>query len=192
MKKRKILENEFNELLAEHELMLKFRGDNELTVIGAPSDNFIGRILLSIVGVIMVSYCLIKGSSGSNTVLIGGALLGLIFTATPFISFYSKKYFKVLFSRQLQQINIMRSAIGPYKRIDFSHIDSFTFKRIEVDDFVSPDIEIPVTYQYGFFALVDGKEQELFSIDSKDTSIEAFTNKFGEFISEFAEKPISK
>ncbi len=190
MKKRHLLENEFNELLKDHEFMIKFKGDNEITIIGAPTNNFISRCLLSVSGVALVTYCLVMGAQEENTVLIGGALLGLIFTATPFLSFYSKKYFKVLFSRQLKQINIMNSATGPYKRIDFSNIDFFQFKRVEVDDFVSPDLEIPVTYSYVLIASCVDKQVELFSIDSQDRSIEAFTNKFGEFLTEFTHKPM--
>ncbi|MEQ8925466.1 MAG: hypothetical protein RLO81_06605 [Fulvivirga sp.] len=190
MKKRQILEEEFNDMLRDHELMVKFRGDNELTIIGAPTNNFISRMLLSFSGVALVSYCLILGAQQGNTVVIGGALLGLIFTATPFLSFYSKKHFKVLFSRQTKQINIISNATGPYRRIDFSNIDGFKFKRVEVDDFVSPDIEIPVTYNYTFSALTEGKEIDLFAIDSKDKTIEGFTNKFGGFIKGFTEKPV--
>ncbi len=185
MKTRQVVENEFNEMLSEYELLLKFRGDNEITLIGAPTNNFTSRIILSIIGVLLVSYCLIKGSEEENTVLIGGALLGLILTATPFISFYSKKYFKIMFSRQTKQINIMTNFSGPYKRIDFSNIDHFKFKRVEVDDFVSPDIEIPVTYNYTFIASTQGKEVDLFIIDSKDRSIEKFTEKFSDFIHDF-------
>lgn len=185
MKKRHLLESEFNDMLKKHELMVKFNGDNELTIIGAPTNNFISGIILSILGVALVSYCLIKGSEQENTVLIGGALLGLIFTATPFISFYSSKYFKVLFSKRMKQINVMNNAIGPYKRIDFSNIDMFRFKRVEVDDFVSPDLEIPVTYNYTFSAKVDDKEIDLFAIDSKDKSIEKFTEKFQSYMQEF-------
>ncbi len=191
MKKRQLVENEFNEMLSEFELLLKFRGDNEVTIIGVPTDNFISRIILSIIGVLLVSYCLIKGSEEENTVLIGGALLGLIFTATPFISFYSKKYFKIMFSKQTKQINIMTNFSGPYKRIDFSNIDSFRFKKVEVDDFVSPDIEIPVTYNYTFIANVEGKEVHLFTIDSKDRSVEKFTEKFSQFIHEFTKITVS-
>lgn len=190
MKKRQLLEDEFNKMLHEHELMLKFRGDNELTIIGAPTNNFISRTLLFFAGIGLVSYCLILGRSEGNTVFIGGALLGLIFTATPFLSFYSKKYFKVLLSRQMKQINIINSATGPYKRIDFSNIDSFMFKRREVDDFVSPDLEIPVTYNYTFSASVNGKNKDIFSIDAKDKSIEAFTKKFSHFIEGFTEKAV--
>ncbi|QSE95939.1 hypothetical protein [Fulvivirga lutea] len=190
MKKRRILEEEFNDMLEEHELMVKFRGDNEITIIGAPTNNFISRMLLSFSGVALVSYCLILGAEEGSTVVIGGALLGLIFTATPFLSFYSKKHFKVLFSRQTKQINIISNATGPYKRIDFSNIDSFKFKRVEVDDFVSPDIEIPVTYNYTFTALSEGKEIDLFAIHSKDKSIEAFTNKFSDFMEGFTEKTV--
>ncbi|HNP18718.1 MAG TPA: hypothetical protein PKL31_09815 [Fulvivirga sp.] len=190
MKKRHLLENEFNELLKDHEFMIKFKGDNEMTIIGAPTNNFISRCLLSVSGVILVTYCLVMGAQEENTVLIGGALLGLIFTATPFLSFYSKKYFKVLFSRQLKQINIMNSATGPYKRIDFSSIDYFQFKRVEVDDFVSPDLEIPVTYSYVLIASCVDRQVELFSIDSQDRSIEGFTNKFGDFLTEFTRKPM--
>ena len=190
MKKRQLLEDEFNEMLEGHELMIKFRGDNELTLIGAPTNNFMSRVLLSFSGILLVSYCLITGAQHGNTVLIGGALLGIIFTATPFLSFYSKKYFKVLFSRQTKQINIVSSATGPYKRIDFSSIDAFRFKRVEVDDFVSPDLEIPVTYNYTFSVLIEDKEIDIFSIDSKNRDIEKFTDKFNEFISEFASKPV--
>lgn len=191
MKKRQVVENEFNEMLSKYELLLKFRGDNEVTIIGAPTNNFISRIILSMVGVLLVSYCLIKGSEEDNTVLIGGALLGLILTATPFISFYSRKYFKIMFSRQTRQINIMTNFSGPYKRIDFSNIDSFGFKKIEVDDFVSPDIEIPVTYNYTLIANVQGKEVHLFSIDSKDRSVEQFTKKFSQFIHDFTKITVS-
>jgi hypothetical protein len=190
MKKRHLLENEFNELLKDHEYMIKFNGDNEVTIIGAPKKNLVSLLLLSISGVGLVTYCLVMGSKHGNTVLIGGALLGLIITATPFLSFYSKKYFKVLFSRQLKQINIVNSATGPYKRIDFSNIDYFHFKRVEVDDFVSPDLEIPVTYSYVLSAWCMKKEIKLFSIDSQDRSIEAFTNKFGLFLTDFTLKPI--
>lgn len=190
MKKRQLLEDEFNEMLEGHELMIKFRGDNELTLIGAPTNNFMSRVLLSFSGILLVSYCLITGAQHGNTVLIGGALLGIIFTATPFLSFYSKKYFKVLFSRQTKQINIVSSATGPYKRIDFSSIDAFRFKRVEVDDFVSPDLEIPVTYNYTFSVLIEDKEIDIFSIDSKNRDIEKFTDKFNEFISQFASKPV--
>ncbi|MTI39916.1 hypothetical protein [Fulvivirga lutimaris] len=190
MKKRQLLEDEFNKMLEEHEYMVKFRGDNEITIIGAPSNNFVSRILLSASGVLLVTYCLIMGSTTENTLAIGGALLGLIFAATPFLSFYSKKYFKVLFSRQLQQINIMNSPTGPYKRLDFSNIDKFRFKRVEVDDFVSPDLEIPVTYNYALTAISGDKEIDLFAIDSKYRDVEKFTNKFGQFISDFTGKPV--
>lgn len=190
MKKRQLLEDEFNEMLEGHELMIKFRGDNEITIIGAPTNNFMSRILLSFSGILLVTYCLILGPEQENTVVIGGALLGLIFTATPFLSFYSKKYFKVIFSRKTQQINIISNATGPYKRIDFSSIDAFRFKRVEVDDFVSPDLEIPVTYNYTFSAQIEGKEIDIFSIDSKDREIENFTNKFNHFIGLFANKPV--
>ncbi len=190
MKKRQLLEDEFNKMLEEHEYLVKFKGDNEITIIGAPSNNFLSRILLSSVGVLLVTYCLIVGNSRENTLVIGGALLGLIIAATPFLSFYSKKYFKVLFSRQLKQINIMNSPIGSYKRIDFSNIDKFRFKRVEVDDFVSPDLEIPITYNYALTALSGEKEIELFSIDSKYRDVEVFTNKFGQFISDLTEKPV--
>lgn len=190
MKKRQLLEDEFNKMLEEHEYMVKFRGDNEITVIGAPSNNFLSRILLSVSGVVLVTYCLILGSSTENTLVIGGALLGLIFAATPFLSFYSKKYFKVLFSRQLKQINIMNSPTGPYKRVDFSSIDKFRFKRVEVDDFVSPDLEIPITYNYALTAITGDKEIDLFAIDSKYRDIEVFTRKFGQFISDFTGKPV--
>lgn len=185
MKKRHLIESEFNSMLKPHELMVKFNGDNELTIIGAPTNNFISRLLLSFLGAILVGYCLIEGSKQDSTVLIGGALLGLIFTATPFISFYSSKYFKVMFSKRLKQINVMNNAIGPYKRIDFSNIDMFRFKRVEVDDFVSPDLEIPVTYNYTFSANVNGKEIDLFAIDSKDRSIEQFTEKFKHYMQDF-------
>ena len=84
----------------------------------------------------------------------------------------------------------MNSATGPYKRIDFSSIDFFQFKRVEVDDFVSPDLEIPVTYSYVLIASCVDKKVELFSIDSQDRSIEAFTNKFGEFLTDFTHKPM--
>lgn len=190
MKKRQLLEDEFNKMLEEHEYMVKFRGDNEITIIGAPSNNFMSRILLSACGVLLVTYCLIMGNTTENTLAIGGALLGLIFAATPFLSFYSKKYFKVLFSRQLKQINIMNSPTGPYKRLDFSHIDKFRFKRVEVDDFVSPDLEIPVTYNYALSAISGDKEIDLFSIDSKYRDVEKFTDKFGQFISDFTGKPV--
>ena len=190
MQKRLHLENQFNDLLKEHEFMVKFRGDNEITLIGAPSSNLISRSIMSICGIILVSYCLIQASEHESTFVIGGALLGLIFAATPFLSFYSKKYFKVLFSRQLKQINIMNGAVGPYKRIDFSNIDNFQFKRVEVDDFVSPDLEIPVTYKYAFIAKTNDKEIDLFSIDSDTRDIEEFTIKFGEFISDFTGKPV--
>jgi hypothetical protein len=187
MIKRLHLENEFNKLLKEHEFMVKFRGDNEITLIGAPTNNFVSRCIMSFGGIILVSYCLIQASKHESTLVIGGALLGLIFAATPFLSFYSKKYFKILFSRQLKQINIMNGAIGPYKRIDFSNIDHFQFKRVEVDDFVSPDLEIPVTYKYALIAKTNGKEVALFSIDSDTRDIEEFTNKFGEFLSDFTD-----
>ena len=190
MKKRQLLEDEFNDMLQEHELMLKFRGDNEFTLIGAPTNNFVSRTLLFLAGISMVTYCLIIGSSGNNTVFIGGALLGLIFTATPFLSFYSKKHFKVLLSKQTKQINIISNANGPYKRVDFSNIDSFRFKRVEVDDFVSPDLEIPVTYNYTFSAQVDKKDVDIFFIESKDRSIETFTKKFSAFIEEFTKKKV--
>ena len=190
MKKRQLLEDEFNKMLKEHEYMVKFRGDNEITIIGAPSNNFISRILLSIGGVTLVTYCLIVGNSSENTLVIGGALVGLIFAATPFLSFYSKKYFKVFFSKQLKQINIMNSPTGSYKRLDFSNIDKFRFKRVEVDDFVSPDLEIPVTYNYVLTAISGEKEIELFSIDSRNRDVEIFTNKFGQFISDLTEKPV--
>ncbi len=190
MKKRQQLEDEFNSMLTEHEFMLKFKGDNEITIIGAPINHVFSRLILSVSGVILVTYCLILGTQYNNTFVIGGALLGLIFAATPFISFYSKKYFKVLFSRKLQQINVMTGAVGPYKRIDFSNIDKFQFKRVEVDDFVSPDLEIPVTYNYVLSAWCGDKEIELFSIDSKYRTIENFTKKFGAFLSDFTGKPI--
>ena len=191
MKKRQLLEDEFNDMLQEHELMLKFRGDNEFTLIGAPTNNFVSRTLLFFAGISMVTYCLIIGSSGNNTVFIGGALLGLIFTATPFLSFYSKKHFKVLLSKQTKQINIISNANGPYKRVDFSNIDSFRFKRVEVDDFVSPDLEIPVTYNYTFSAQVDKKDVDIFFIESIDRSIETFTKKFSAFIEEFTKKKVT-
>lgn len=190
MKKRQLLEDEFNGMLNKHELMLKFRGDNEFTLIGAPTNNFISRIILFFIGIGLVTYCLIVGSEEGNTIFIGGALLGLIFSATPFLSFYSKKHFKVLLSRQTKQINIINNANGPYKRIDFSIIESFRFKRVEVDDFVSPDLEIPVTYNYTFSALTDKKEIDIFYIDSQDRSIEVFTEKFSSFIEEFTEKKV--
>ena len=190
MKKRQLLEDEFNKMLNEHELMLKFRGDNEITIIGAPTNNFISRMLLFLAGIAMVTYCLTVGASEGNTFFIGGALLGLIFSATPFLSFYSKKHFKVLLSKQTQQINIINNASGPYKRIDFSSIDSFRIRRIEVDDFVSPDLDIPVTYNYTLSACVNNKYIDIFSIDSKDRSVEAFTQKFGEFLEEFTNKKV--
>lgn len=188
MKKRHQLEDAFNEMLKGHELIVKFNGDNEIVIIGAPVNNVTSRLLLSGFGVFLVSFCLIKSAEYHNTVIIGGALLGLIFTATPFISFYSKKHFRVLISNRIKQVNIMKSALGPYTRIDFSNIDHFRFKRVEVDDFVSPDLEIPVTYQYTLIASTEGREVELFTINSKFKHIEKFTEKFTEFLSKFTRK----
>jgi len=194
MKNRNLIENEFNEMLMTQEFLLKFRGDNEIILIGAPSGRLGARLALAVVGIVLVSYCLVTGNNmggNYNTVVIGGSLLGLILASTPFVSFYSHKYFKVYISRQLKQVSITSGVSSPDKRIDFSNIDFLQLKHLQIDDLISgTETESGVSYMHTFMASSNGKSVELFSLTSHDEAFKKFVDKFGEFLSGFMEKEL--
>lgn len=189
MKKRNELESKFNSDLQDQELLLKFMGDNEFVIIGTPRGNMLSRILLSAGGISLVTVCLVGTDTSINpTVSIGGSLLGLIMAGTPFLSFYSKKYFKIYFSKKLRQVWIEKGLSRREKRIDFSNIDYIEYKKMELDDLVSGDTVRAISYQYGFSIIANRKSIELFSIVSKDASLDSFVSDFAFFLSQFTNK----
>lgn len=197
VKKRHVIESEFNEKLASQEFMLKFMGDNEIVLIGAPTGRLRSRIIISVIGIALVSFCLITGNNSggnyNNSFIIGGSLLGLILASTPFVSFYSRKYFKIYISNQLKQISITSGVSSPDKRIDFSNIDFLQLKHLQIDDLISgTDAEgiSTVSYLHTFMAVSNGKSVELFTLASQDKSYKDFVDKFGDFLSGFIGKEL--
>lgn len=193
MKKRSELEVRFNEDLKTHELLLQFHGDNEFVIIGTKRGSILFRMFLAACGIGIVTICLLgSNSSGgvmNSTFSIGGSLLGLILVGAPFFYFYSGKHFKVLFSRKLRQIIIEKGmgVSGVEKRIDFSNIDYFLYRKIELDDFSGETVNT-ISYQYTFSVMSNKKPIELFSIVSKDSSPDMFVSDFATFLSQFAHK----
>lgn len=190
MKKARKLIDQFNVTLAKHEFLLKLNGDNELILTGAPTNNLLSRLFFSFTGIIIVTVCLITGIEGGNTLVIGGCLLGLILTATPFISFYSKKSFKVYISRRLKQINIDHGMFNPYTRIDFSSIESVHVLKSEMADLASTDPNTPTIYTFSFCVVINDTDSRLISMSSSDTAIEKFAEEFSTFLASFMEKPL--
>ncbi len=194
MKKRKELEKQFNETLAQHELLLQFNGDNEMTITGAPKNNLLTRLFLSVFGIFLVSMCLVIGQQNGifNTFVIGGCLLGLIMVCTPFITFYSKKYFQIFISKSIRQINITKGIAKPYKRIDFSNIDAIIIKKEEEDDFINPEEGNQVSWQYTFGVCSGSQVNDLIKLNSQDETLNKFADEFGLFLSTFLEKKLRK
>jgi len=187
------LEKEFNEQLNKQEFLLKFRGDNELILIGAPSGQLKSRIGVAIVGLALVSFCLISGgNAGKNTTLmIGGSLLGLILASTPFISFYSRKFYRVLISNRIKQISITSGVSSPDKRLDFANIDHLILKHLQIDDLVSgTETANNISYMHTFMAVSGTKQVELFTLLSSDEEFKKFVEKFGLFLSSFIDKEL--
>ncbi|MEM8565965.1 MAG: hypothetical protein AAGF85_05855 [Bacteroidota bacterium] len=190
MKKIRKLADKFNITLSKHEFLLKLNGDNELIITGAPVNNLPSRLFFSFIGIILVTVCLITGIEDGNTLIIGGCLLGLILTATPFISFYSKKSFKVYISKRIKQVNIDHGTFNPYTRMDFSSIEGIRVNKSEMADFASSDPKTPTIYSYSFCAVINGVDKILLSITTSDASISDFATEFGTFLSGFIEKPL--
>lgn len=193
MKKRSQLENDFNEKLASQEFLIKFRGDNEITITGAPVGGLTSRLGISTVGIALVTFCLIiGGDNGYNgTFVIGGSLLGLIIASTPFISFYTRKYYKVYISNRLKQISIMSGVSSPDKRIDFSNIDYLQLKHLQIDDLISgSETESAPSYMHTFMAVCNNKPVELFTLTSQDDDYQKFVSEFGTFLSSFIDKEL--
>jgi len=192
--KRYLLESDFNEKLNQQEYMLKFSGDSEIMMIGAPSGKLRSRIAISIVGILLVTFCLITGNSDgrmNTTFVIGGSLLGLILTCTPFISFYSRKYFKINISRRLRQISINKRINAPDLRIDFSNIDGIQLKNLQVDDLISGTDGVDnISFMHTFNVMSNGKVIELFSLTSQDEAFYNFVEEFGDFLSSFIGKEL--
>lgn len=193
MKKRKELEIRFNDTLAQHELLLRFKGDHELIITGAPKNNIFTRLTVSLTGIFLVMMCLVIGqqNGGYNTFVIGGCLLGLIMSSAPFISFYSKKYFQVSISRSIRQINIVRGIAMPEKRIDFSDIDGVFIKKTRDDDFINAEEGNLVSLQYTFGADSGLKTYELLKLDVENESLNEFSDEFASFLADFLEKKLS-
>ncbi|MEL7006526.1 MAG: hypothetical protein AAFN93_27955 [Bacteroidota bacterium] len=187
MKKRKELEKQFNEILAQHELILRFNGDNEITITGAPKVNLASRLVISVLGILLVSACLVIGQQEGlyNTMVIGGSLLGLILITTPFINFYSKKFFEIFISRRVKQINITRGIARPYKRIDFSDIDAVFLKKEKDDDFINPEEGNLVSWQYTFGTYSRLKSTNLIKLESEGENEIQFVEEFGQFLADF-------
>lgn len=190
MKKIRKLADQFNTILAKHEFLLRFNGNNELIISGAPTNNLLSRLFFSITGIILVTVCLVQGVENGNTIVIGGCLLGLILTATPFISFHSKKSFKVYISRRMKQINIDHGTFHPYKRIDFSSIEAVYLSKTRTEDLSSTNPDLPVIFNYSFSVMVKEKKVVLFSMTSPDPTILVFATDFNRFLAEFMEKPL--
>jgi len=174
--------------------MLKFSDDNELTLIGAPSGQLKSRIAISIIGIMLVTFCLITGNSDgrmNTTFVIGGSLLGLILASTPFISFYSVKYFKINISRRIKQISISKGMNSIDTRIDFSNIDYVQLKNLQVDDLISGTEGIDnISFMHTFNVESNGKTVELFSLTSQDEKFRKFVEEFGDFLSTFIGKEL--
>ena len=190
MKKIRKLSDKFNTTLAKHEFLLKFNGNNELIITGAPINNIASRLFFSATGIILVSTCLLTELKDGNTLIIGGCLLGLILTATPFISFYSKKSFKVYVSRRVKQINIDHGMFNPYTRMDFSSIESVHVIKSETADLAGSNPDLPTLFTYSFCVVINGIDKTLLSISSSDPAIPKFAKKFGEFLADFMKKPL--
>lgn len=194
--KRHHLETEFNEQLIEHEFLFKFRGDNEIILIGAPSGNIWSRVAISVVGVILVTFFLISGHfQGDNyntTFVIGGCLLGLILTCTPFISFYSRKFYRILISQRIKQISVRSGVSSPDRRVDFPNIDRLLLKHLQIDDLISGKEDAPITFSYmhTLFVETQGKQKELFSLTSSDEEFKIFVEKLAFFLADFIDKEL--
>lgn len=193
MKKPSHLENKFNKKLSSQEFLLRFSGDNEIMLIGAPKGGLGSRLGISLVGIMLVTFCLVIGGHNSYnaTFVIGGSLYGLIIASTPFVSFYSRKFYKVLISNRLKQISIMSGVSSPDKRIDFSNIDYIRLKHLQIDDLISgnEDIVTP-SFLHTFMVVCNDKPTELFSLTSKDVEFQNFVNEFGTFLSSFIGKEL--
>lgn len=192
MKKRIHLEQHFNKHLEGQELIVKFIGENEFVLIGAPTNNLKSRILLCLAGIALVSITLITGfdpiTKYHNAFVISGSLTGLIMACTPFISFYSKKNFKIVFSRKLRRLSIEKG-ISPDKRIDFSNVDFLQVKLHVEDDLVS-GVEVIQNYSHEFLAVNQGVVKELFILYSSEKGFDEFVKEFAEFVATFMGKEL--
>lgn len=185
MSKISRLEDDYNDILSKQEFILNFEGDHEIVITGAPKKNFLIRGLISLVGVAIVTACLIVGQQANSTFAIGGSLLGLMIAATPFISFYSKKHFKIHISKTLRTVKIYSNIFSPYQRIDFSEITGFTLDRVEAEDFMIDMESNPLGFQYTFIINQGNKSTNLFSLSAYDQSLDKFVENFSILLSEF-------
>ena len=190
MKKIRKLADQFNITLSKHEFLLKVNGDNELIITGAPSNNLTSRLFFSFIGIIIVTVCLVTGIEDGNTFTIGSCLLGLILTATPFISFYSKKNFKVSISKRIRQINIDHGMFSPYTRLDFSSIECLHLIKSQMADLASANANSPIIFTYSFCIIIEGMQRSLLSISSSDPVFPKFATEFGDFLADFIDKPL--
>ena len=163
-------------------------------IIGAPTGQLGTRIVISLLGIALVTFCLITGESEGNvnsSFIIGGSLLGLILTSTPFISFYSRKNFRILVSRKLRQISITKRIYSPDQRIDFSNIEFLQLKHLQVDDLISGSIDDnAISFMHTFSAVSESTITDLFSLTSEDDDMKAFVEQFGIFLANFAGKEL--
>lgn len=187
MKKHHELEQKLNSTLAQHELFLKLHGEHELTITGAPKNNLRSQLFLCALGASIVFLCLIIGRQNGafNTFVIGGCLLGLIMVCSPFMSFYSKKYFQIYISRGTRQINVSKGIAKPYKRIDFSDIDAIFMKKDKDDDFINPEEGNLVNYKYTFGVCSGADNFDLLKFDTENEELDEFADEFATLLSEF-------
>lgn len=189
-KSRKYVEQRFNQILRKQELSLRIYNCKEITLYGFPERNFLSRSALTSSGILMLIITL-SSSDGYESILtstfsIGGTLLGIILALTPSISFYSKKNFKLHISQKTKCIRIKSGLLHWPEKFLFSQIDGIVYKKTVVRDLVDGS----KTFSYHYSLLLKNKHIQLATLIFANSSMEAFTLEFAEFLGHLINKEV--